>query len=116
MFKLNSTIVLVTLLCFTTAKPTNPPFSSKVEALTQAGHKLSYILDTKNYSALSSVLARDVVLDATDLLPLTGGVANGFDETVSTFKRSGAGAKTAHRITNVLLLDEITPKKSRVSS
>lgn len=111
------TIVLIALLCFTTtAKPPNPPSSSKVEALTQAGHRLSYILDTKNYSALNSVLANDVVLDATDLLPLTGGVAKGFDEVVSTFKRSGAGAKTAHRITNVLLLDEITPGKSRVNS
>ncbi|KAM0720854.1 hypothetical protein Q7P37_003139 [Cladosporium fusiforme] len=110
------TFTLVVLSSVATANNPHARAQSKIEALTQAGHKLSHILDTKNYSALDSVLTQDVVLDATDLQPVTGGETNGFDETVSVFKLSGAGAKTAHRITNVLLLDEITPKKARVSS
>lgn len=118
MLKYITLVALFTLSFFTVAESSlgHTPSGSRIEALTQAGHRLSYILDTKTYAALDSVLTHDVVLDATELQPLTGGVTNGFDETVATFKRSGDGAKTAHRITNILLLDEITPEKARVSS
>lgn len=112
------TLFFLSLSCFTTASPPHATArsGSKIEALTRAGHRLSYLLDTKNYTALDTVLAQDVVLDVTDLLPLIGGETNGFDETVNVFKRSGAGAKTAHRITNVLLLEETEERKARVSS
>lgn len=111
-----TTLTFLVLSSLAIASPVRTRSISKIEALTQAGHRLSYLLDTKDYSSLDSVLAQDVVLDATDLLPVTGGETNGFDETVAVFKLSGAEAKTAHRITNVLLLEEITSKKARVNS
>jgi len=74
------------------------------------------MLDTKNHTALDTILTQDVVFDATDLLPVTGGKTNGFAQTVAALRGSGAGAKTDHQITNVLLLEEISAEKARVNS
>jgi hypothetical protein len=109
----------LTLLSLSSVAITSPPPArpgSMIEALTQASHRLAYILDTQNFADLDSILTQDVVFDAIGLLPFTGGVTHGFNETVSVFKRGGAGAKTAHRVTNVLILEEMSSKKVRMSS
>jgi hypothetical protein len=104
----------ISSLATTSPAPVRPGFT--IEALTQASHKLAYVLDTQAFAELDSILTQDVVFDATGLLPFTGGITHGFNETVSIFKRGGTGAKTAHRVTNVLLLEEISSKKVRLSS
>ena len=86
-----------------------------IVALAQAGYKLSYILDTKNYTALDTILTPDVTFDATELRA-GGGITHGFAQTAAALQRSGAGAKTDHQVTNVLLLEQISPKKARVHS
>jgi hypothetical protein len=109
----------LSILTLSSPATTSPPPArpgSTLEALTQASHRLAYILDTQNFAELDSILTQDVVFDATGLLPFTGGITHGFNETVSVFKRGGAGAKTAHRVTNVLLLEEMSSKKVRLSS
>lgn len=107
-------LMLLLALFLAEASPHSARSGSPIEALTQAGYKLSFILDTKNYTALDSILTEDVVLDATDLRPSTP--TDGFEETVAAFRRSGAGAKTFHQITNVLLLDQQSPERARVNS
>jgi hypothetical protein len=109
----------LSLLSLSSLAATSPPparSGSTIEALTQASHKLAYILDTQAFAELDSVLTQDVIFDATGLLPFTGGITLGFNETVAIFKRGGVGARTAHRVTNVLLLEEISSKKARMSS
>jgi len=107
-------LLTLTSLAKTTPIPSKSN-SSLITTLAQAGHRLSYLLDTKNYAALDTVLTKDVTFDATELRA-NGGITHGFAETAAALEKSGAGAKTDHQITNVLLLEEISPKKARVNS
>jgi hypothetical protein len=91
------------------------PVPSKSSDLLTAGNRLSYILDTKDYASLSTILTQDVTFDTTELRA-GGGITYGFAENAAALQRSGAGARTDHQVTNVLLLEQISPKKARVHS
>ena len=86
-----------------------------VVALARASTRLSYILDTKDYPSLDTILTQDVTFDTTELRA-GGGIIHGFAQAAAALQRSGAGAKTDHQVTNVLLLEQISPKKARVHS
>lgn len=88
---------------------------SAIEALTQAGYKTAWLIDSQNYTAFSEVMTKDVVYDSTDL-GAYGGKTSGLEETVAAIKGAGNGARTSHLVTNLLLLDMITPKKARVNT
>jgi hypothetical protein len=108
-------LAILSLSSIATTNPLPSQSTPMIVALAQAGYKLSYILDTKNYTALDTILTPDVTFDATELRA-GGGITHGFAQTVAALKGNGVGAKTDHQITNVLLLDEISPKKARVNS
>lgn len=97
------------------AKPHPPSSSSAIEALTQAGYKTAWLIDSQNYTAFNEVMTKDVVYDSTDL-GAYGGKTNGLEETVAAIKGAGNGARTSHLVTNLLVLDMITPKKARVNT
>ena len=100
------------------AATTPVPYKSDpliVVALARASTRLSYILDTKDYPSLDTILTQDVTFDTTELRA-GGGITHGFAQTAAALQRSGAGAKTDHQVTNVLLLEQISPKKARVHS
>ncbi|GAB7326455.1 hypothetical protein MBLNU13_g10460t1 [Cladosporium sp. NU13] len=61
-------------------------------------------------------MTRNVVIDATALQPFTGGVLRGRDQVKAGFRQAGAGAKTVHRITNFLLLEEEKGNQAKTSS
>jgi hypothetical protein len=111
-------LLSLAILSLSTLATTNPlPSQSTplIVAVTQAGYQLAYILDTKNFTALSTILTPDVTFDETELR-VGGGKTKGFAQTVALMKLGLAGAKTQHQITNVLLLEEISAKKARVNS
>jgi hypothetical protein len=89
--------------------------SSAIEALTQAGYKAAWLIDSQNYSAFDEVMTQDVVYDSTDLGPY-GGETNGLEETTAAIRSAGDGARTSHLVTNLLLLEMINPKKARVNT
>jgi hypothetical protein len=93
--------------------PTNS--GSAIEALTQAGYKTAWLIDSQNYTAFGEVMTKDVVYDNTDL-GAYGGKTNGLEETVAAIKTAGNGARTSHLVTNLLVLDMISPKKARVNT
>jgi hypothetical protein len=96
----------------------NPPSTnsgSAVEALTQAGYRTAWLIDSQNYSAFAEVMTKDVVYDSTDL-GAYGGKTDGLEQTVAAIKGAGNGARTSHLVTNLLVLDMITPKKARVNT
>ena len=93
--------------------PTNS--GSATEALTQAGFKTAWLIDSQNYTAFSEVMSKDVVYDSTDL-GAYGGKTNGLEETIAAIKGAGNGARTSHLVTNLLVLDMISPKKARVNT
>ena len=97
------------------AKPPPASSSSAIEALTQAGYKTAWLIDSQNYTAFSEVMTKDVVYDSTDL-GAYGGKTNGLEETVAAIKGAGNGARTSHLVTNLLVLDMISPKKARVNT
>ena len=95
-------------LAATNPLPSKP--DSLIIAVSQASHRLAYILDTKNFTALPTILTQDVTLEEGSVK------TKGFAETVALMKSGLAGAKTQHQISNVLLLEEISAKKARVNS
>lgn len=106
--------VNILLLCFqaTALSSWNP---SAVEALTQAGYKTAWLIDSQNYTALNEVMTKDIVYDSTDLVAY-GGKTNGLAETVAAIQGAGKGARTEHLVSNLLVLDMITSKKARVNT
>jgi hypothetical protein len=97
------------------ANPHPAHSGSAVEALTQAGYKTAWLIDSQNYTAFSEVMTEDVVYDSTDL-GAYGGKTSGLEETVAAIKGAGNGARTSHLVTNLLVLDMISPKKARVNT
>jgi hypothetical protein len=97
------------------AKPSPSSSSSAIEALTQAGYKTAWLIDSQNYSAFNEVMTKDIVYDSTDL-GAYGGRTNGLEETVAAIKGAGSGARTSHLVTSLLVLDMITPEKARVNT
>jgi hypothetical protein len=93
--------------------PTNS--GSSIEALTQAGYKTAWLIDSQNYTAFDEVMTKDVVYDSTDL-GAYGGKTTGLEETVAAIKGAGNGARTSHLVTNLLVLDMISPKKARANT
>jgi hypothetical protein len=93
----------------------SPSSSSAIEALTQAGYKAAWLIDSKNYIAFNGVFTQDVVYDSTDL-GVYGGKTSGLEQTTAAIKSAGNGAKTSHLVTNLLLLDMISPKEARVNT
>ena len=112
-----STIALsiLALASSVVAKPPPSSSSSAIEALTQAGYKTAWLIDSQNYTAFNEVMTKDVVYDSTDL-GAYGGKTIGLDETVAAIKGAGNGARTSHLVTNLLVLDMISPKKARVNT
>ena len=106
---------ILALASSTVANPHPTNSGSAIEALTQAGYKTAWLIDSQNYTAFSEVMTKDVVYDSTDL-GAYGGKTNGLEETVATIKGAGNGAKTSHLVTNLLVLDMISPKKARVNT
>jgi hypothetical protein len=106
----------VLALAFTaTANHFSPSSSSAVQALTQAGYKAAWLIDSKNYTAFHEVFTEDIVYDSTEL-GAYGGETSGIEETTAAIKSAGDGAKTSHLVTNLLVLDMINPKKARVNT
>jgi hypothetical protein len=93
----------------------SPSSSSAIEALTQAGYKAAWLIDSKNYTAFDEVFTKDIVYDSTDL-GAYGGKTSGLEQTTAAIKGAGNGAKTSHLVTNLLVLDLINPKKARVNT
>ena len=112
---LTFTLSILALASAATHSPIHPSSSSAVEALTQAGYKAAWLIDSKNYTAFNEVFTKDVVYDSTDL-GAYGGKTNGLEETIAAIKGAGNGARTSHLVTNLLVLDMITPKKARVNT
>lgn len=114
-----STILLPVLSLLVSPAIANPPSAgssaSPIEALTQAGYKTAWLIDSQNYSAFNQVMTADVVYDSTDLGPY-GGKTSGLEQTVAAIKAAGTGARTSHLVTNLLVLDLISPKKARVNT
>ena len=98
-----------------THSPVHLSSSSAVEALTQAGYKAAWLIDSKNYTAFNEVFTKDVVYDSTDL-GAYGGKTSGIEETTAAIKGAGNGAKTSHLVTNLLVLEMINPKEARVNT
>jgi hypothetical protein len=93
----------------------SPSSSSAIEALTQAGYKAAWLIDSKNYTAFSEVFTKDIIYDSTDL-GAYGGKTSGLEQTIAAIKSAGSGAKTSHLVTNLLVLDMISPKEARVNT
>lgn len=101
-------------LCFTiTASPI--PTSSTTEAISRSAYKSAFLISTKNYDALSQVWAKDIKFDSSDLGQY-GGKTSGLEQTVAAVRESGENAKVSGIVTNLLVLDMITPKKARVNA
>lgn len=88
---------------------------SAIEALTQAGYKTAWLIDSQNYSAFDQVMTKDIVYDSTDL-GAYGGKTKGLAETVAAIRAAGNGARTSHLVTNLLVEEMITPQKARVNT
>lgn len=86
-----------------------------IESLSQSEHKLAYLLSTKDYAALDEVMTQDIIYDATDLGEY-GGKTEGLTETVAGLRANGEGAKVEAIVSNLLLLDLISPKKAKTST
>lgn len=109
------TISVLALVSSIVADPHPTNTASAIEALTQAGYKTAWLIDSQNYTAFGEVMTKDVIYDSTDL-GAYGGKTNGLEETVAAIKGAGNGARTSHLVTNLLVLDMITPKKARVNT
>lgn len=106
---------ILALASSTVANPPSTNSGSAIEALTQAGYKTAWLIDSQNYTAFNEVMTKDIVYDSTDLGPY-GGKSSGLEQTVAAIRGAGNGAKTSHLVTNLLVLDFITPKKARVNT
>jgi hypothetical protein len=100
-------LAIISLSSLATTTPIPTPL---ITSLTHASHRLAYILDTKNYPALSTILTQDVTFEE------GSSKTNGFAETVAVLKSGVEGANTEHQITNVLLLEEISSNRAKVGS
>lgn len=109
------TLGIIALANIATASSPSPNSGSAIGALTQAGYKTAWLIDSQNYSAFGEVMTKDVVYDSTDL-GAYGGKTNGLEQTVAAIKSAGNGARTSHLVINLLVLDMITPKKARVNT
>jgi hypothetical protein len=109
------TLSILALASKTIAGPVSPSSSSAIEALTQAGYKTAWLIDSKNYTAFNEVFTKDIVYDSTDL-GAYGGKTSGLEQTTAAIRGGGNGARTSHLVTNLLVLDMINPKKARVNT
>lgn len=94
----------------------NPiPSSSTTEAITRAAYRTAYFIDTKNYNSLNEVWTKDIVYDSTDLGQY-GGKSTGLEQAAAAAQRSTQDVRTSALVTNLFVLDMITPKKARVNT
>jgi len=112
---LTITLSIIALASSAVAHYGSSSSSSAIDALTQAGYKAAWLIDSKNYTAFNEVFTEDIVYDSTDL-GAYGGKTNGIEETTAAIKSAGNGAKTSHLVTNLLVLDMISPKEARVNT
>jgi hypothetical protein len=94
---------------------TYPPTASIISALTQAGYKTAWLIDDQNNAAFNDVMDPDIVYDSTDLGPY-GGRTSGLEQTTAAIKGAGNGARTSRLVTNLLVLDVMTPEKAKVNT
>jgi hypothetical protein len=107
--------IALSLLSLASAVTAHSATASSIEALTQAGYKTAWLIDSQNYTAFNEVMTKDVVYDSTDL-GAYGGKTSGLEQTVAAIRGAGTAAKTSHLVTNLLVLDMITPQKARVNT
>ena len=87
------TLGVFALVNIATASSPSPNSGSAIEALTQAGYKTAWLIDSQNYSASGEVMTKDVVYDSTDL-GAYGGKTNGLEQTVA--EQSERGLRPSH--------------------
>jgi hypothetical protein len=112
---LTFTLSVLALASTAVSNPVSASSISAIEGLTQAGYKTAWLIDSKNYTAFDEVFTKDIVYDSTDL-GAYGGKTSGLEQTTAAIKGAGNGAKTSHLVTNLLVLDMISPKKARVNT
>jgi hypothetical protein len=112
---LTFTLSILALASTVLSNPVSASSISAIEGLTQAGYKTAWLIDSKNYTAFDEVFTKDIVYDSTDL-GAYGGKTSGLEQTTAAIKGAGNGAKTSHLVTNLLVLDMISPKKARVNT
>lgn len=106
-------LTALALVFKTTASPVLS--CSTTEAIAQSAYKMAFLITTKNYDALSEVWTKDIVYDSSDLGQY-GGRTNGLESAIAATRRSGENANSSALVTNLLVLDMITPKKARVNT
>lgn len=112
---LTFTLSVLALASTAVSNPVSASSISAIEGLTQAGYRTAWLIDSKNYTAFDEVFTKDIVYDSTDL-GAYGGKTSGLEQTTAAIKGAGNGAKTSHLVTNLLVLDMISPKKARVNT